>query len=306
MNLIGLSFSPSEDEEYSDFLNVANSSPQSLAEIFTRSVSSSPLSWNSSEEDSLVSSDDGFSENLRFTLKKEDFKKIKEGTQEENRGEIDVSLAQDYCDALNDLSEKTHVAFSADRLQNPLTGGTCSAMAFEFINDYLTNRLSSNPEKIIHEMGDKYQRSSEKFRTHQAVFNTLHRDAQYPSDDFMRDKIGAMLRFYDRTITDASERFYIEFGTKNEIEQAKETIASFLDNYPEGIFVVRSILFGTNDKGEEYGHSTVLIREPDKTFFYDPNQGIFELSNESQDVVDILKPMMQKWVVPFGRIYKVQ
>lgn len=292
-------------EEDSGFMHVPDGSAQSLAELFVASVPDTlPVDWDLSDRDILATSD-GLVEQTDCDVQAECFKKIKEGSQEGQVGGVDVGLVEDYCDALNDHSEKTHIVFSPERLENPVTGGTCSAMAFEFADDYLRRKGSMTAEEIFDEIGSKYDSSSEKFRIHQAVFNTLHREDQYPRGDFMRNKIEAMLRFYDRYVIDSSEIVHIENPSAADIERAQEKIGLFLNDYTEGVFVIRCIMFADNDKGESHGHSTILIRENGKTYFYDPNEGVYELPNDPEALIAILKPMMEKWHIPYGRIYKI-
>lgn len=253
------------------------------------------------------SSDDDQSEKINTLVQK----KIKPGSQEEKDGDIYPGLAEYHCEVLNEFSKETHVLFSADRLESNLTGGTCSAMSFKFADTYLKRRPSSAPEQIFEDIGDLYEQSSKIFRTRQAAFNTIHKDPAHPSTDFMRDKIDAMLRLYDRKITDASEPFsmkvlFLEGPSSKELQKTEGKITSFLNKYPEGVFVVRCILPEQNDKEEHCGHSTILIREGDKSYFYDPNEGISEIPSDPKALVDVLSPMMQRWGIPNGRIYKIQ
>lgn len=237
------------------------------------------------------------------------FKIIKKGTQESNAGPIDESLAKDYCDGLNEHLRQSHaIVFSADRLQNPVSGGTCSAMSFEFANDYLRRRPSSPPQMIFDDLEKKYETSSEYFRTIQSTFNTLHRNKEIDAEDFLKEKVASMMHFYDRTVTDSSETFNIEFDPKNEAVKATEIIESFLDQHPQGVFVIRCILLEPNEKGEAYGHSMILINDPEGSYFYDPGQGVFELSQDDPagSLMEVLKPVMLKWAVPLGRLYKIE
>lgn len=297
---------PFMQEEDPGFMNVPVGPPRSLADVFATFVPPTPPDWDLSGQEVLATSPDGSEEQTDFIAEKKNFKKIKQGTQEKKNGDIRVSVAQYYCESLNESAEKTHVVFSPSRLQNPVSGGTCSAMAFEFADKYLQRRPTMSPEEIFDEISPAFENSTIKFRTRQAVFNTLHKDPKYPSNDFMRDKVGSMLNFYGRSITDSSEMFYMEGPSSEDTQKAQEKIKLFLNDYPEGVFVVRCILFDSNDKGEAYGHSTLLIREKDKSYFYDPNEGVYELPKEPEALVGIIKPMMQKWVIPYGRIYKIQ
>ncbi len=307
MSSIDFSIIPEDD---SGFLDIPVGAPRSLSDLFASSVAETSPNSDLSGHDILATSDET-AEQTDFVEKKEYFKKIKHGNQAQNAGEIRVQLAQKYCEKLNEYSEETHVVFSPSRLQNPISGGTCSAMAFDFADKYLDKRPTMTPDEIFDEIAPRFENSSLLFRTRQAVFNTLRKDDRYPPADFMRDKVGSMLRAYGRSITDSSEMFYMKDtltlnSSSKEIKQAMKKIEQFLNEHSEGVFVIRCVVLEDNDKGELFGHSTTLIREKDKSYFYDPNEGIYELPKETEALVDILKPMMQKWCVPFGRIYRIQ
>lgn len=49
---------------------------------------------------------------------------------------------------------------------------------------------------------------------------------------------------------------------------------------PEGIYLLRIIKPAQNEKLEQYGHSTIYIKENDYKVFYDPNYGAYNLTDE--------------------------
>ncbi len=100
----------------------------------------------------------------------------------------------------------------------------------------------------------------------------------------------------------------MESGNPEESATTMDRIESFLNQYDEGVFIVRCILPENNDKGEAYGHSTLFIKTENHHYFYDPDEGIFKLSKgcESEALHQLVKRMMLKSAVPFGRIYKIQ
>ncbi len=283
------------------FLDVSREERLSLRDIFNAAIDPAP-NWEPRGRSAFALSRKGDPEDQTFY-----FKKICHGNQDECSGPIDYSLGQDYCDALDDLKESTRISFSEERLVRDLTGGSCSAMAFEFADDYLRRRPFASAEEIIHAIGPKYRQSSLAFRTVQAAFNTLHRDPITPSHDFMRDKIGAMLRFYDRTISDSSDLFFTERCTPKEDANSLKKIELFLSQFEEGVFVVRCLFPDDSDKGEAYGHSTVFIKTADGQYFYDPDAGIFRLTegSEANGLHQLVKKMMLRSAAPFGRIYKI-
>lgn len=284
-------------------LNVSNKPLRSLSDLFPSPSAYIP-NWELSNSDIERTS----SPESESVVRNPYFQKMKSGNQNECSGPIDFGLAEDYCEALNDLVDSTNIVFSKERLVENLTGGTCSAMAFQFADDYLQRKPYFPTEQIINEICEKYKHSKTAFRTIQAAFNTLHRDSRYPSEDFLCDKVASMLRFYDRYISNASELFYIESCASEEDKDAYEKIGSFLDKFSEGVFVIRCVLLEDNDKGEAYGHTTLLIKTPMEQYFYDPDEGIFKLTKdvEIEALHQLVKRMMLKSAVPFGRIYKIE
>lgn len=236
------------------------------------------------------------------------FQHVQLGSQARCDGPIDFGLAEDYCDALDDLKEGTRVAFSKERLVEYLTGKTCSAMSLQFAYEYLNKKPYASTIELIQKLSEKYSRSSRMLRTIQAVFNTLHSDSRYPSADFMRDKVASMLRFYDRYISDSSQVFFTEPCSGEKNRDALKKIESFLSQFDEGVFVIRCIVPDDHDKGEVYGHTTLYIKSMGHHYFYDPNEGTFELTPNFEIIglYQLIKRMMLKSAVPCGRIYEIQ
>lgn len=289
-------------EQNHGFLNVSSENHRPLHELFNTTTAPIP-NWELPSR--FISASTRRKEIAHQT---NFFQKMKPGSQDKCSGPIEFNLGEDYCDALDDLKESTRIAFSKDRLVDSLTGGSCSAMAFEFADDYLRRRPFASAEEIIDEISPKYRLSSLAFRTIQAAFNTIHRDPVYPSYDFMRDKIGAMLRFYDRMISDSSELFYTESCTAEEDTDSLKKIESFLTQFEEGVFVIRCLAPKDNDKGEAYGHSTIFIKAAKGQYFYDPDKGIFRLTEgfEAEGLHQLVKKMMLRAAASFGRIYKIK
>lgn len=288
---------PTQQQNF-NFLDVSKK-PRSLHHLFQETSLESP-NWELSSQKYLPPSEPKSVNQHPY------FQKIRQGSQDQCDGPIHFALANDYCEAMDDLKEKTRIGFAKERLVEVLTGGSCSAMSFQFADDYLKRKAYLTPQKIINEISPEYEHSKKKYRTIQAVFNTLHRASL--TEDFLYDKIDAMLKFYDRSLTDASELFFVESCKSEDDEKNLNMIQSFLDQFPEGVFVVRSIHPQVNDKGEAYGHTTIFIKTPETCYFYDPDEGIYKLTKdyENEGLYVLVKQMMLKILTPFGRIYKIK
>ncbi len=309
---------PSEDV---GFLNHSISQPLALSSIFMQSMPTQEVSLNLERPlpSRLVTV-----EETEFGINVKVIKKVKKSSQEHQAGATDSDLAKMYCKALSEQSPQTHIVFSKDRLEERNTGGTCTAMTGEFVKDYLKEKQKVSfeivsgvirkktplsPIELFGQIEDKYKTSSEYFRTIQATFNTIHEDeeAQLNDLDYMEAKINAMMRFYDLQVTDSSELFYMPINSTHECrKEAVAKIEAFMNLHQEGVFIIRCINPNSDsDKGEAYGHTTALIRDQGESYFYDPNEGVYDLPNGSQAIYDVLTPMTQRWAVPNARIYKV-
>jgi hypothetical protein len=60
----------------------------------------------------------------------------------------------------------------------------------------------------------------------------------------------------------------------------------------------------SKSKGENYGHTTLLIKENNSTFYYDPTVGFMEFTNPEQ-LPMILQWEHARWNLPQTTLYQV-
>lgn len=226
---------------------------------------------------------------------------IKEGSQEGCLGSVEVEKAKRICQELN-KKNTNGVYFSESKIPDQISGGTCSSMAFDFANRYLEMRKNASPEEIFEKIGSDYSQSSQDFRTTQAAFNAIGMaPGADPPKDYNRAKIDAMLRFYNRRVIAASDE--IDIQNNGAIAKMKKVLREF----KEGVFIFRILMPGDNEKGEIQGHSTVLIRNGNQMFFYEPCSGIIQIDEgyESTSLSRFLFYFNQSWHTNLARLYQI-
>ncbi|MCB1118744.1 MAG: hypothetical protein KDK65_02150 [Chlamydiia bacterium] len=201
---------------------------------------------------------------------------VKKGSQQNCTGPVNKKSVENRIHALNH-TPTPGVRFNPQQAVSHLTGGTCSAMAFTFLHEALKGTpLSQIPVDT----------SNETHRTLQAAYNAIERDPKSKTADFHRAKIDAMLKQFHITTTGAYDH-------------------PDLASLPEGTYVVRQLTPAANSKGEERGHSMILIKKATEFVLYDPNNGI-EQNHTAASAQAVLDASAKKWNTPLSCLYPVQ
>jgi hypothetical protein len=237
-----------------------------------------------------------------FNLTFSHYSYVHRGDQSGGSGLVSRDRVQQICNTLN--SERVRgVFFNAQTVENHVGGGTCSAMAIDFINEYLQTKAQkpSSPSKIIEKISQRYTHSSKEFMHNQAAFNTIEKNSREYTTDFKKDKIAAMLKLYHRNVGYCSEEVDLSSHT------ADRKISQIISRLPKGIFLIRALHLAQNPKEELVGHSSVLINEDQGIFFYDPNHGTAELQqrNAGRITYDFLRQAYRQFNIPHVRLYRV-
>lgn len=227
------------------------------------------------------------------------YKVIKEGSQTLNKGEIDWVQAHKTTEKLNKFVKG--VVFLKNALTPFIEGGTCSAMAFEFLDQYLLHREKLSPEKVIETISPNFETSSLFFRTRQAAFNTIQKDPEHPVSDFRRAKIEAMLKLYNIKVLDASDE--VDITEKESLHKIKTILKKFENSF----LILRILRPSKNHKEEKYGHSMVLIRDQGREYFYEPNQGVIEINKKytAKAIHEFLIKLEDSWGISHASFYQV-
>jgi len=232
-------------------------------------------------------------EDKSFTL-------ISKGTQRGKDGITDTKKAKEICQALNEKAPPT-VRFAADRVEDHLEGGTCTALSMRLLKEYRKARNeSANAEEALKKIGDQFKTSSPELRTIQAAYNTIEKTAT-TSADFKKDKMEALLHYEnpDLKITHCL----------GETKDSKEMLGW---DITEGIYVMRMLCpihpqeveLEYQVKEEYYGHTTILILEEEKAYYYDPGIGTVQLHNPTQ-LLMLRDWQKERWDLPLVRLYQI-
>lgn len=249
----------------------------------------------------------------RFPKETQNVIQIAKGSQEGKDGPVNTADSTQIVRTLKKLAPPS-VQFNKNKVYPDLLGGTCSAMTLSFLANYLEQRKkSASALEAIETIAPEHTSSSEKFRTTQMAYNTIERKRE--SDDFKKDKIEALLQL--ELPYSSIERTSANLDINN--PEAKEDVEFLYNHLPDGEYVVRTlhisegeeflrIKFGPAEtkgsKEEEYGHSTLFIKENDRYYYYDPATGPLELTHPSQ-LYTILSWQNHRWSIPLTRFYKV-
>jgi hypothetical protein len=227
---------------------------------------------------------------------------LHQGSQSGCIGFIDKRRVQQICETLN-AHRINSVFFNAKAIEPQINGGTCSAMSFDFIDQYLKHRVlsRSSSDKIIQKISKRYLSSSQEFMHHQAAFNTISKHSFENATDFKRDKIAAMLTLFHRNIPFCSEEINLSLPT------SYEKISRNMATLPKGIFALRALHPAANLKEERERHTMVFINEADGQFFYDPNGGTlqFQRGHANKLVHNLLQQIHHSFNIPAVRFYQV-
>lgn len=193
------------------------------------------------------------------------------GSQLECAGTVSEIEAKAIVQELND-NYPACIRFNPSLVTNHLIGGTCTAMSFQFLDDYFKikkscpdgadfqTHLFQKLKDVVH----KFTSSSQEMRNRQAAFNTIEVVKSQECEDYKKHKMQALANNHALTIDWASNAINI----LDENESASE-----LSSLPEGAFLLRILKLADNEKLEENGHSLVFIKENGFHLFYDPNFG---------------------------------
>ncbi len=226
---------------------------------------------------------------------------IHEGSQLDCNGPIEANRAQQICEQLNGQHIQG-VFFNKRTIAPVIRGGTCSAMTFDNIDQFLKRKTGHNSSyHVLRKIAPRYTASSQEFKIRQAAFNTISKHPQETSPDFKRDKIAAMLKLFQRRVGYCSEEIQIDD------HDSYSKILKTIKNLPHGAFVVRTLAYENNIKEERDGHSLAFFNQIDGQFVYDPNHGTFQLnsSHSPKKLHELLKEVNDNFRVPSIRFYQV-
>ena len=112
----------------------------------------------------------------------------------------------------------------------------------------------------------------------QEAFNSIEVEKMH-GIDYTLAKVQSIANFYNmEVINSTKEHQYIPLN-----DSIKDLLKTQATNMLYGVHFLRYIAWSNNEKLEKYGHSMVLIKEPQGSFFYDPNFGVELIKDKIAD-----------------------
>jgi hypothetical protein len=229
-----------------------------------------------------------------------------EGSQEDCNGVFEAEKVQNIVKTLNNLSP-TGIKFGEHVKSNFLLGGTCSAMAFDFLATYReTKHLKENEGldfiALIKNLDKKYVRSGNEFRNTQAALNTIQIPEEIRQNnptDHANNKIQAMLAFYGFGIIATTHEFNLNENVDIEFKQTIELL-------PKGKYVIRLIEKNNNVKLETRGHTFIYLKK-NLGILYDANLGAKNLESNlhADKILHWLQINKQEYHISHARFYRL-
>jgi hypothetical protein len=158
--------------------------------------------------------------------------------------------------------------------------GTCSAMALDFLARYITcvknepnleNRL-----EILRGFNPYYHFNTNTFTSRQAAFNTVtieleaRENLELLDPDVIKElKMHSLANYHDIELRAATPTI-----NRNVVAATPGSLKSIIDDLPNGEYIIRSISPNNNHKLESFGHTTILIKHPELSLFYDNAKGL--------------------------------
>lgn len=185
-------------------------------------------------------------------------------------------------------------------------GGTCTAMSLDIaakIENICPPKKAKNAfqfSQCIEEIAFNYASSKQIFRDRQSAFNSITVSPSAP--DTAIAKVQALASYHSFIVNKAAPDLSI-------YEQDRDIyLKNFMDEVnriPSGTYFIRNLKLADNQKLEEYGHSTVLIKSELGSFYYDPNNGVRTLTNVNigREVLDFLNRDMNVLDLNQPRLY---
>jgi len=183
-------------------------------------------------------------------------------------------------------------------------GGTCSAMAFDFLARYLDECADSTDAHFclakVKEFAPYYKTNNTTFVSKQAAYNAVKLKpgcyADEYDDEFKWDKMQTLARYHNFALIPAT-RSISRYEIKWNPEEFKQTV----DELPEGAYLVRALSpCEWNEKKESYGHSMILIKGKQHGIYYDNAYGAVDITNR---VSEYVQKKLENWWIPECRFY---
>lgn len=236
---------------------------------------------------------------------------LAKGTQIGKDGEFDMDKTLDIMKTLRSKSPNT-VEFDYGRIQAYLSGGVCSAMTLRLLSLFreAIKSSASSISEALKKAATAVKIAGPEYRAIQSAYNTIGK-TEINSGDFKRDKIQALLNYDNSDLAISLASSEIDLSASDSLSKLRDEINSL----PDGTYVTRSLNpfqsstpnsqpTPSSIKQENYGHSTLLIKDQGIGYYYDPAIGVLQL-NSPEQLHMILQWQNTRWRLPLTRFYQV-
>lgn len=203
------------------------------------------------------------------------------------------------------MKRANKIDFDEGKLYSFDGGGTCSAMALDFLARYINecSGLTSRTDitKKATKFRDFYCANTSTYSSRQAAYNTIYVDQQAAIQNPELIKLGKMqslANFHYLKLTPATGTITIK-AIKKDSNKFKKKIK----NLPQGTYVVRALLPADNHKQEYFGHSMIFIKGANISLYYDSSFGLVDITGEAEGFV---KDKLISWEIPEVRFYRAE
>lgn len=229
-------------------------------------------------------------------------------SQEDCSGEFSIPTAIHMITSVNSAlktKEISGVWFDSRKLEHPISGGTCSAMSFNFAKEYLNQNPLFSCLGKIENIKLNFETSCHHFRIEQAALNTISIKPTLRQP--LHTKVEALATAYGFEITNPSDEFYFHHS------EGKKRFKKYFNSLDDGIYFLRVIKphdfsAASITKQETCGHSMLLIQELSQHIFYDPDHGIYDLSESAKPanfVYNMLEEMAKLCKYSHGAFFQL-
>lgn len=210
------------------------------------------------------------------------------GSQADCQGPTSMTRVARIVDRLNH-SKENGIAFNRAKISRDITGGVCSAMAFDFADAFFQLRsVNASPGhpatplflNRLRALGYHFARSTEEQRIRQGAFNTIEVKRDATGIDVAKNKIQSLANLHRYKIDYASAPIQV-------VGQASTRIAirTEMERMPHGLYLLRSIDPSNNEKREVHGHTMIYVKDEHEDYFYDPNIGLIYMRHVDQSSI---------------------
>ena len=212
------------------------------------------------------------------------------------------------------------VSFSPFKDHGYVQKGNCTAMTLSLSKKYLKKSQEEKTEQELKRLVEKQRSASDRSRKLQIAFNQIQiaTEDNFQNPECKQDKMKALLQTMGMKVqkhcgTCTAKETREIYQTPPQGEPIKRKIAEqrdiekFVENMSsDGVYVMRLIKPEKNAKGEEYGHTTVCIKQGDNFFFYDPNRGLHKTTNAQEGIREYLEHQFSTCNLVEADIYQVE